>query len=199
MTQSTSRFLWMSWQRSPGRPFCRSSAPCSAFDNKGGAARPSTRHGRRSGRRNGHARPHPPDLPGPWGGRRGVWPEQARPNMCGPGPDRRNKSFIAGMPAWGTLIALTRNGVPVFGMMSQPSFASASAAMGEARTIGPAASATCACAPVRACPGHAVHDEPAADERSRSRDFARSRQRSGSRATRRLLAIACWRPATSIS
>jgi len=30
------------------------------------------------------------------------------------------KSFIAGMPAWGTLIALTRNGVPVFGMMSQP-------------------------------------------------------------------------------
>lgn len=30
------------------------------------------------------------------------------------------KSFIAGMPAWGTLIALTRFGVPVFGMMSQP-------------------------------------------------------------------------------
>src|SRR5262244_2033212 len=30
------------------------------------------------------------------------------------------KSFIAGMPAWGTLIALTRLGTPVFGMMSQP-------------------------------------------------------------------------------
>ena len=30
------------------------------------------------------------------------------------------KSFIAGMPAWGTLIALTRNGEPVFGMMHQP-------------------------------------------------------------------------------
>jgi len=30
------------------------------------------------------------------------------------------KSFIAGMPAWGTLIALTRNGAPVFGMMNQP-------------------------------------------------------------------------------
>jgi myo-inositol-1(or 4)-monophosphatase len=30
------------------------------------------------------------------------------------------KSFIAGMPAWGTLIALTRKGRPVFGMMSQP-------------------------------------------------------------------------------
>jgi len=30
------------------------------------------------------------------------------------------KSFIAGMPAWGTLIALTRNGAPVYGMMNQP-------------------------------------------------------------------------------
>ena len=30
------------------------------------------------------------------------------------------KSFIAGMPAWGSLIALTRNGSPVYGMMHQP-------------------------------------------------------------------------------
>jgi histidinol-phosphatase len=30
------------------------------------------------------------------------------------------KSFISGMPAWGTLIALTRDGKPVFGMMHQP-------------------------------------------------------------------------------
>ena len=30
------------------------------------------------------------------------------------------KSFIAGMPAWGTLIALTRLGEPVYGMMHQP-------------------------------------------------------------------------------
>src|SRR5688572_7220918 len=30
------------------------------------------------------------------------------------------KSFISGMPAWGTLIALTRNRRPVFGMMHQP-------------------------------------------------------------------------------
>ena len=30
------------------------------------------------------------------------------------------KSFIAGMPAWGTLIALTRGGDPVYGMMHQP-------------------------------------------------------------------------------
>jgi myo-inositol-1(or 4)-monophosphatase len=30
------------------------------------------------------------------------------------------KSFIAGMPVWGTLIALTRMGEPVFGLMHQP-------------------------------------------------------------------------------
>jgi myo-inositol-1(or 4)-monophosphatase len=30
------------------------------------------------------------------------------------------KSFISGMPAWGTLIALLRSGEPVFGMMNQP-------------------------------------------------------------------------------
>jgi myo-inositol-1(or 4)-monophosphatase len=30
------------------------------------------------------------------------------------------KSFITGMPAWGTLIALTRAGAPVYGMMHQP-------------------------------------------------------------------------------
>jgi myo-inositol-1(or 4)-monophosphatase len=30
------------------------------------------------------------------------------------------KSFICGMPAWGTLIGLTRFGAPVFGMMHQP-------------------------------------------------------------------------------
>jgi myo-inositol-1(or 4)-monophosphatase len=30
------------------------------------------------------------------------------------------KSFISGMPAWGTLIALSRAGNPVFGMMHQP-------------------------------------------------------------------------------
>jgi myo-inositol-1(or 4)-monophosphatase len=30
------------------------------------------------------------------------------------------KSFICGLPAWGTLIALTRSGEPVYGMMHQP-------------------------------------------------------------------------------
>jgi myo-inositol-1(or 4)-monophosphatase len=30
------------------------------------------------------------------------------------------KSFICGMPAWGTLIALTRHGEPIYGLMHQP-------------------------------------------------------------------------------
>src|SRR6201997_4518821 len=30
------------------------------------------------------------------------------------------KSFICGMPAWGTLIALPRRGEPIYGMMHQP-------------------------------------------------------------------------------
>jgi myo-inositol-1(or 4)-monophosphatase len=30
------------------------------------------------------------------------------------------KSFICGMPVWGTLIALTRGGVPIYGLMHQP-------------------------------------------------------------------------------
>ncbi|HEX3937344.1 MAG TPA: histidinol-phosphatase [Xanthobacteraceae bacterium] len=30
------------------------------------------------------------------------------------------KSFICGLPVWGTLIALTRNGEPIYGMMHQP-------------------------------------------------------------------------------
>jgi myo-inositol-1(or 4)-monophosphatase len=30
------------------------------------------------------------------------------------------KSFICGMPVWGTLIALTRHGAPIYGMMHQP-------------------------------------------------------------------------------
>jgi myo-inositol-1(or 4)-monophosphatase len=30
------------------------------------------------------------------------------------------KSFICGLPVWGTLIALTRGGLPIYGMMHQP-------------------------------------------------------------------------------
>jgi histidinol-phosphatase len=49
------------------------------------------------------------------------------------------KSFICGMPVWGTLIALTRFGEPVFGMMSQPFTAERfSGDGGAARYRGPA-------------------------------------------------------------
>ncbi|RAI43734.1 histidinol-phosphatase [Rhodoplanes roseus] len=42
------------------------------------------------------------------------------------------KSFISGMPAWGTLIALTRKGRPVFGMMHQPYYGERFSGDGEA-------------------------------------------------------------------
>jgi myo-inositol-1(or 4)-monophosphatase len=51
------------------------------------------------------------------------------------------KSFISGMPAWGTLIALTRSGRPVFGMMHQPFIGERFTGDGRAATYrGPAGS-----------------------------------------------------------
>ena len=55
------------------------------------------------------------------------------------------KSFISGMPAWGTLIGLLRGGEPVFGMMNQPFIGERFFGDGGGRTTGAlAASATCA-------------------------------------------------------
>src|SRR5262245_62474751 len=49
------------------------------------------------------------------------------------------KSFICGMPAWGTLIALTRRGEPIYGMMHQPYTSERfSGDSGAARYRGPA-------------------------------------------------------------
>ncbi len=49
------------------------------------------------------------------------------------------KSFICGMPAWGTLIALTRFGEPVFGVMNQPFTRERFSGDGEAANyVGPA-------------------------------------------------------------
>jgi myo-inositol-1(or 4)-monophosphatase len=51
------------------------------------------------------------------------------------------KAFISGMPAWGTLIALTRAGKPVFGMMHQPFLGERFSGDGHAATYrGPAGS-----------------------------------------------------------
>src|SRR5437867_4509235 len=59
------------------------------------------------------------------------------------------KSFICGMPAWGTLIALTRFGKPVFGMMHQPFLRESFTGDGEAaRYRGPGGDRELA---VRAC------------------------------------------------
>ena len=58
------------------------------------------------------------------------------------------KSFISGMPAWGTLIALLRSGEPVFGMMNQPFTRERFSGDGGRRAIAVRpASATCGCAP----------------------------------------------------
>jgi myo-inositol-1(or 4)-monophosphatase len=59
------------------------------------------------------------------------------------------KSFICGMPAWGTLIALTRSGEPIFGMMHQPFLRESFSGDGEAASYrGPAGERQLA---VRAC------------------------------------------------
>lgn len=60
------------------------------------------------------------------------------------------KSFISGMPAWGTLIALTRSGRPVFGMVHQPFIGERFSGDGRAAAYrGPAGSRTLR---VRPCP-----------------------------------------------
>jgi len=60
------------------------------------------------------------------------------------------KSFISGMPAWGTLIALTRSGRPVFGMVHQPFIGERFSGDGLAATYrGPAGNRALM---VRSCP-----------------------------------------------
>ena len=63
------------------------------------------------------------------------------------------KSFIAGMPGWGTLIGLLRNGQPCYGMMHQPFTRSASPAMAARQGIAArSASGRYARAPARGSP-----------------------------------------------
>jgi myo-inositol-1(or 4)-monophosphatase len=60
------------------------------------------------------------------------------------------KSFICGLPAWGTLIALTRHGEPIYGMMHQPFTREHFAGDGSATSYrGPAGDRVLR---VRACP-----------------------------------------------
>src|ERR1700691_4978706 len=65
-------------------------------------------------------------------------------------PIDATKSFICGLPAWGTLIALTRRGEPIYGMMHQPFTAEHFSGDGTgARYRGPAGDRELR---VRACP-----------------------------------------------
>jgi myo-inositol-1(or 4)-monophosphatase len=64
------------------------------------------------------------------------------------------KAFISGMPAWGTLIALTRAGRPVFGMMHQPFIGERFSGDGRAATYrGPAGDRTLRTRPCEALAG----------------------------------------------
>ncbi len=88
------------------------------------------------------------------------------------------KSFIAGFPIWGTLIALLHKGTPVFGMMHQPfigeRFSGDSGSATYQRTLRRAQ--TVGAALRLAEGGDLVHHLAAADERRRPR-----RLRAGSR------------------
>ena len=113
------------------------------------------------------------------------------------------KSFISGMPAWGTLIALTRFGEPVFGMMNQPFIGERFSGDGGRRALSRAGRRPRpAGARLRdAGRGGAVHHQPAADERGRPQGVpARSKRPCGCRATAAIATpTACWPPAMSIS
>ena len=97
------------------------------------------------------------------------------------------KSFIAGMPVWGTLIALTRIGEPVFGTMHQPFTRETFAGDGGAAHYkGPNGKRDLR---VRACAAlvgrDPVHHQPDADERGRPRMLPPRREDGA--------AVALWR------
>ena len=99
------------------------------------------------------------------------------------------KSFISGMPIWGSLIGLTRNGEPVFGMMHQPFMRERfTGDGGAARYRGPAGERELH---VRPCAKlgrrDAVHHQPAADECRRPRGVRTRRGRRAALALRRRL------------
>jgi myo-inositol-1(or 4)-monophosphatase len=100
------------------------------------------------------------------------------------------KSFIAGFPIWGTLIALLHKGTPVFGMMHQPFIGERfSGDSGSAHIRDRPASAEAFGAALRVAEGSdLLHHQPAADERRRPRRLRPGRGRGAADALwRRLL------------
>ncbi len=99
------------------------------------------------------------------------------------------KSFIAGMPAWGTLIGLMRFGEPVFGMMHQPFTRERfTGDGGGARYRSPDRQPRPARAILRqSCRRLVVHHLAALDEREGPRDLCRRGKQSKALALRRRL------------
>ena len=85
------------------------------------------------------------------------------------------KSFIAGFPIWGTLIALLHKGTPVFGMMHQPFIRERfSGDSGSAQYDGPSGDAeTRGTTLPLARRGDLVHDQSAVDEHADRDAFGR--------------------------
>ncbi len=114
------------------------------------------------------------------------------------------RAFIAGLPTWGTLIGLTRNGVPVRGLMHQPYLGGAlhrrRAQRAPARAL--PASGPCAPAAARISPRRSSRPRIRGCSRPARRPSASGRwkARCGCRATAPIATpIACWRPARSTS
>ena len=100
-------------------PFFRTS-----IGSRGQIARRRVRPGHRGRPRSriGDAAADRPDVPGPRRHRRGEYGHD-RPDaeyVWVLDPIDGTKSFISGLPTWGTLIGLTHRGTPVYGMMAQP-------------------------------------------------------------------------------
>ena len=104
----------------PARSFCRISGPRRAIDHKGGDLfDPVTAadRGAESAIREALATAYPSH--GILGEEFG--PKNSEADYCWViDPIDGTRSFILGMPLWGTLIGLTRDGAPVLGMMDQP-------------------------------------------------------------------------------
>ena len=113
------------------------------------------------------------------------------------------KSFISGMPAWGSLIALTRHGKPVYGMMHQPFIRERFTGDGRsARYRGPAGDRSLHVRPCERIEDAVLFTtSPLLMQGERSRALRPRRRRwSNSRATAATATrIACWPRGRSIS
>ena len=109
------------WLTGPERSFCRISGQISAIDHKGGDLFDPVTAGR-PGRRARH-----PRMPSPTPTRPTASLARSSARLRSDAeycwvidPIDGTRSFILGLPLWGTLIGLTRGGAPLLGLMDQP-------------------------------------------------------------------------------